>query len=55
MPLCAGDAVSRVRLQAGDDAGEVCWMEASSKINLYANHLNFIREVVHRRKASWDA
>jgi len=56
--LCSvpsGDAVSRIPLRAGDDAGAVAWMEASSSIQLYASHLDFIKEVVRRRNANWDS
>lgn len=48
-----GDGVSRVRLKAGDDAGEVAWMEASHQLKLYASHVDFIKEVVERKKAAW--
>lgn len=51
----SGNAVSRVRLEAGDDAGEVAWTEASDRLNLYASHIEFIKEVVRRRGAAWDS
>lgn len=46
--------MSQVKLAAGDDAGEVMWMEALATNKLYASHEHFIREVVARRKAAWD-
>ena len=41
------------KLQAGDDAGAVTWMAATSKLNLYASHLDFIHKVVDLRQAAW--
>lgn len=49
----SGDAVSRVKLHAGDDAGEVAWTLASHTLLLYASHMDFIRKVVENRKAMW--
>ena len=48
-----GAAFSQVRLQAGDDAGAVAWTEASSTLELYANHAHFIQEVVKLHSAAW--
>ncbi len=53
LSLCSGNAFSKIKLTAGDDAGDVCWMEASSKLNLYASHLEFIETVVKQRNAAW--
>ena len=50
---CIGGAFSQVRLQAGDDAGAVAWTEASSTLELYANHAHFIQEVVKLHSAAW--
>ena len=52
--FCIGDAVSRIKLAAGDDAGDVAWMDAISSLNLYASHMEFIKEVVKRKGAAWD-
>lgn len=52
-PPHPGDAVSRVQLQAGDDAGDVAWIQASSQLRLYASHTDFIKEVVKRKNAAW--
>ncbi len=46
--------MSRIPLKAGDDAGDVSWMEASSQVQLYASHMDFIKEVVRRKDANWD-
>ncbi|XP_064391626.1 ADP-ribose pyrophosphatase, mitochondrial-like [Halichondria panicea] len=48
-----GSTFNKIKLKAGDDAGDVCWMEASSKLNLYASHLDFIETVVKQRNAAW--
>lgn len=50
---CTGAAFSQVRLQAGDDAGAVAWTEASSTLELYANHAHFVQEVVKLHSAAW--
>ncbi len=42
-------------MAAGDDAGDVAWMDATCSVNLYASHEDFIREVVKRRGAAWDS
>ena len=47
--------MSRIKLTAGDDAGDVAWMEATSSLNLYASHQEFIREVVKRKGAAWKS
>ncbi len=52
--VLSGDGVSRVALEAGDDAGEVAWTVASDKLALYASHADFIREVVAKRNAAWQ-
>ena len=50
--LLIGDAFNKVKLKAGDDAGDVCWMEANSKLNLYASHKDFIETVVKMKGAA---
>ena len=52
--IVLGDAVSCVKLKAGDDAGEVAWIVASDQLCLYASHIDFIKEVVKRKQAAWD-
>ena len=49
----AGDTLKGFKLQAGDDAGAVAWMAVTSKLNLYASHLDFIHKVVQLRQAAW--
>lgn len=48
-----GKSVSQLPLQAGDDAGSVRWMNASSELKLYANHISFLQKVVVMRHAHW--
>ena len=48
-----GDILKEFKLQAGDDAGAVRWMAATSKLNLYASHLDFIHKTVEFRRAAW--
>lgn len=45
--------VGKLALQAGDDARNVRWMDVNQKINLYANHSEFIRKTVSQRDAHW--
>ena len=50
---CAGKAFSKLQLQAGDDAGEVAWMEVGSDLDLYASHTHFIQMAAKLRDAAW--
>ena len=54
-PLCThpGEAFSRIKLQAGDDAGAVKWTELSKSLDLYASHTQLVQEVVKLRNAAW--
>lgn len=45
--------VGKLALKAGDDARNVRWMDVDSRINLYANHSEFIRRTVSRLNAHW--
>ncbi|EDV21714.1 uncharacterized protein TRIADDRAFT_30196 [Trichoplax adhaerens] len=38
-------AFSHFKLKAGDDAGDVAWLEVDHKLDLYANHNDFIMAV----------
>ena len=51
--MLTGETLKEFKLQAGDDAGAVTWMAATGKLNLYANHLDFIHKVVEYRNAAW--
>lgn len=48
-----GTSVGRLSLEAGDDAAAVRWMNVSSKLNLYANHITFLEQVAKLRNAFW--
>ncbi|XP_076851782.1 ADP-ribose pyrophosphatase, mitochondrial [Brachyhypopomus gauderio] len=48
-----GDSVSALPLQAGDDAGQVCWTDVDSSQTLYASHSHFLQTVAKERHAHW--
>lgn len=45
--------MSELPLQAGDDAGQVQWVDVDSSLLLYANHSSFLELVAKERKAHW--
>lgn len=49
----SGNSVSELPLQAGDDAGQVSWIDIDSSLTLYASHLQFLEKVAKERKANW--
>ncbi|XP_063076705.1 ADP-ribose pyrophosphatase, mitochondrial [Engraulis encrasicolus] len=49
----AGDSVSELPLEAGDDAGQVTWMDLDSAQPLYASHAHFLETVAKKRQAHW--
>ncbi|KAA8584940.1 ADP-ribose pyrophosphatase, mitochondrial isoform X1 [Etheostoma spectabile] len=49
----SGNSVSELTLQAGDDAGQVQWVDVDSSFLLYANHSHFLELVSKERKAHW--
>ena len=49
----SGEGVGRLKLSAGDDAGDVAWTEAKRDMNLYASHNSFIENTVKLRGAGW--
>ncbi|XP_008328320.1 ADP-ribose pyrophosphatase, mitochondrial isoform X1 [Cynoglossus semilaevis] len=49
----SGNSVSELPLQAGDDAGQVQWVDLDSSLALYANHSHFLELVAKERKAHW--
>ncbi|XP_037544853.1 ADP-ribose pyrophosphatase, mitochondrial [Nematolebias whitei] len=48
-----GNSVSELPLQAGDDAGQVQWVDIDSSFTLYANHSHFLQLVAKERNAHW--
>ncbi|XP_026225582.1 ADP-ribose pyrophosphatase, mitochondrial [Anabas testudineus] len=49
----SGNSVSELPLEAGDDAGQVQWVDVDSSFPLYASHSHFLELVVKERKAHW--
>lgn len=49
----SGNSVSELPLQAGDDAGQVQWVDVDSSFPLYASHSSFLELVAKERKAHW--
>nr|XP_046270307.1 ADP-ribose pyrophosphatase, mitochondrial [Scatophagus argus] len=49
----SGNSVSELPLQAGDDAGQVQWVDVDSSFPLFASHSHFLELVANERKAHW--
>lgn len=49
----SGNSVSELPLQAGDDAGQVQWVDVDSSFPLYASHSSFLELVAKERNAHW--
>ncbi|XP_021359215.1 ADP-ribose pyrophosphatase, mitochondrial-like isoform X2 [Mizuhopecten yessoensis] len=49
----SGTGVSKIELNAGDDAVGVKWMDLTSKLKIYASHIDFLQVVAKRHNASW--
>ncbi|XP_069134941.1 putative nudix hydrolase 6 [Argopecten irradians] len=49
----SGKGVSKIQLNAGDDAIGVQWMDLTSKLEIYASHIDFLQEVARMHNASW--
>jgi hypothetical protein len=45
--------VGGLKLKSGSDAKQVQWMDLSSSLQLFANHVDFLREVSKFHKAHW--
>lgn len=48
-----GDSVGRFKLNAGDDAVGVKWMDIDQDVKLYASHADMIKKVAEHHKAHW--
>lgn len=48
-----GEILNDIKLHAGDDAGNVKWMDIDKSLELYANHRDFISKVAERLNAHW--
>lgn len=49
----SGDILSGIQFEAGDDAGNVKWMDVNRNIQLYANHRDIVNKVIERLNAHW--
>lgn len=48
-----GVNVGLLKLQAGDDAIGVKWVDLDKNLKLYANHISFLEEIATRLKCHW--
>jgi hypothetical protein len=48
-----GEIVGLFKLQGGDDAEHATWLDLSSKLALFASHVDFLREVASSHRAHW--
>ncbi|MBN3307102.1 ADP-ribose pyrophosphatase, mitochondrial [Amia ocellicauda] len=48
-----GNSVSELPLQAGDDAGQVSWVDVDSALQLYASHALFLESTARQHHAHW--
>jgi len=49
----SGTKIGQFPLAAGDDAANICWMELSSRISVYASHKKMLNIVVEKLNAHW--
>ena len=49
----SGEVFGKIKLCAGDDAGDVGWKELNSSLALYASHIMFTKKVVELRNAAF--
>ncbi|XP_053375162.1 ADP-ribose pyrophosphatase, mitochondrial-like [Mercenaria mercenaria] len=49
-----GTGVGAFNLHAGDDAADVKWKDIDSGLELYASHIDFIRDTAKERNAHWE-
>lgn len=49
----SGEVVGQLKLQAGDDAVGVRWIDIDSTIRLYASHSNIVENVAKKLKSHW--
>jgi predicted NUDIX family NTP pyrophosphohydrolase len=48
-----GEACGKIKLHAGDDAGDVSWKEISKDLQLFASHQDFVKRVAKRHNAAY--
>lgn len=49
----AGTILNEIKFQAGDDAGNVRWLDIDQNLNLYANHRDIVGKIAERLDAHW--
>lgn len=49
----SGEILKSVHFEAGDDAGNVKWLDVDQSMELYANHKSFIGDVAKRLDSHW--
>lgn len=49
----SGDILKGIHFEAGDDAGNVKWLDVDQSIELYANHRDIVNEVIKLLNAHW--
>lgn len=47
-----GDTLT-LKLEAGDDAGHVKWLQIDQNVQLYGSHKDIVRKCVERLNAHW--
>lgn len=48
-----GNILKDIKFEAGDDAGNVRWLEINQKIHLYGSHKHIVRKTAERLNAHW--
>ena len=48
-----GKVLQNFQLKAGDDAGDVKWMEVRADCDLYANHRDFLKKTARFHCSFW--
>lgn len=48
-----GDRVGKLKLEAGDDAAKVKWLDLNHEVDLHANHAQIVEMAVKRLDAHW--
>lgn len=48
-----GDTLKDIKFEAGDDAGNVKWLDVDGNVELYASHKIIVNQVVIRLNAHW--
>eukprot|EP00045_Choanoeca_perplexa_P010071 m.100674 g.100674 ORF g.100674 m.100674 type:complete len:128 (+) comp15137_c0_seq4:545-928(+) len=49
-----GKTFGEIPLEAGDDAGDVAWVEAKQDMELFASHIDFVRKTLSVRIAEYQ-